>query len=86
MSPRAIRDLDSLPPNIQKSIGEKIDSFEKKPRSWLLENSKKLESYKNRYRVAINDYRFIFKFQDGNLIIILLISHRKDIYKKLKQL
>ncbi len=45
-----------------------------------IRNLKKLEGFKDFYRVRIGDYRAGFKLEDKN-IRFLRFMHRKDIYK-----
>jgi len=42
---------------------------------------KKLSGYKTYYRIRIGDYRIGLKKTGSNKIKIIIISHRKDIYK-----
>ncbi|MBN1768316.1 MAG: type II toxin-antitoxin system RelE/ParE family toxin [Prolixibacteraceae bacterium] len=44
--------------------------------------SKKLQGYKNYYRVRIGNYRLGFELIDGTIVLIILVAHRKEIYRK----
>ena len=47
-----------------------------------LQNVKKLSGYKTYYRLRIGDYRLGFEKINESTIRFILVSHRKDIYKK----
>jgi len=47
-----------------------------------LKNLKKLTGFKRYYRIKIGDYRLGFERIDKETIRLILISHRKDIYRK----
>ena len=74
----AIRDLKKFPKSIQKRIIEKLDFFicSGDPLSFA-------ESLRDKtlgdFRFRVGDYRIVFDVEQ-NLIIILAIGHRKDIY------
>lgn len=36
------------------------------------------------YKFRVGDYRIVFRVNGTQLIVVVLISHRKDVYKKLK--
>ena len=47
-----------------------------------LPSVKKLSGYKTYYRLRIGDYRLGFEKINESTIRFILVSHRKDIYKK----
>ena len=59
----------------------------KKMRSMATEDIKeeKLKGYKHIFRVRVGDYRIVYK-RTVNELFVVLIGHRKDIYKKVKQI
>jgi len=79
--PSALRDLKKLPKSVQKRIFNKLDFY-------MNSNNplKFAEALKDRalgdFRFRVGDYRVIFDFDSKkNIIIILTIGHRKDIYR-----
>lgn len=75
----ALNDLKKLPKDIQKKIVDKIDYYVSS--SMPLSFAKRLvKSEAGQYRFRIGDYRVVFDLE-GKEIIILVIDHRKDIYK-----
>jgi len=46
-----------------------------------LPNVKKLSGFQNYYRIRISDYRIGFEKIDENTLRLIIIAHRKDIYK-----
>jgi mRNA interferase RelE/StbE len=80
--PRAEKQLRQAPKVDQISVAKKIrDLGARKPTA----AEEKLKGFKNIYRVRIGDYRVVYKKTSKELYVIL-IGHRKDIYKILKRL
>jgi len=73
---RALNELNSLENSLSIRILRKIDSFKENP---FLNDVKRLKGHGN-FRLRVGDYRVIFSVE-GNLIIILKVGHRKNIYK-----
>ena len=46
-----------------------------------IQNLRKLTGFRNYYRIRIGDYRLGFELTDVNTIRLVIICHRKDIYK-----
>jgi len=79
----ALKQIRKLPHNLQKRILKKLDYYcQKNPfkHADFLTDSK-LGSY----RFRIGDYRVIFDkdIDKENAILILLVGHRKEIYRKI---
>jgi mRNA interferase RelE/StbE len=77
--PIAFKFLKKLPKNIQKIIIEKLDFYAKSVNPLKYSeplNDKDLGDF----RFRIGEWRVIFDIEN-NKIIILLIGHRKNIYK-----
>ena len=73
----AIRELSRLDKNIARRIYKKIDDLRENF------NTSDIKRLKNSalFRLRIGDYRIIFEI-NKNLILILKIGHRKNIYEK----
>ncbi|WP_088242607.1 type II toxin-antitoxin system RelE family toxin [Calothrix rhizosoleniae] len=79
ISTRAVKQLNKLPPEIQKRIQVKIDELAIEPRP---NGVKKLKNRENAYRVRVGDYRVLYDiFDDVLLIIVVEIGHRSKVYK-----
>ncbi len=76
---KALSYLDNLGFLISKRIIKNIDNLKENPFS---KNIKRLKGM-DVYRLRIGDYRVLFEI-DKDLIKILKIGHRKNIYKKIK--
>lgn len=82
LSPRAEKQLKKLSKINQIAIAKKIR---------LTRNSKtigkieKLRGFQNISRVRVGDYRIVYK-KTQERIYIILIRHRKDVYRLLRQL
>src|SRR5215213_681145 len=43
---------------------------------------RKLEGEQDRYRLRVGEYRVIFRYGDGRLIVVVLqVGHRRDVYR-----
>lgn len=77
----ALKDLLNLDKKHSKRITDKILFFSQQ--NDIKPFSKSLSGFEGRFRFRIGDYRAIFKIdKSGNIqiIMILNIKHRKDIY------
>lgn len=75
----ALRQLKKLSKDIQIRIVKKLDFFCSHDDPVEFAESL-VRSELGSYRFRIGDYRVIFDLEDGG-IIILLIGHRRDIYR-----
>jgi mRNA interferase RelE/StbE len=71
----ALKELDKLESSISRRIIKKIEEMSENPSSCDI---KKLKASSD-YRLRVGDYRIIFIF-DRNLIKIIKIGHRQQIY------
>ncbi|MFC1726968.1 type II toxin-antitoxin system RelE/ParE family toxin [Patescibacteria group bacterium] len=82
ISPRAEKQFKKIPKTDQIAIVRKIRSLKKDKK---ISQKEKLTGYQSIYRVRIGFYRIVYK-KTKSLLYIVLIGHRKDIYRLLKQL
>lgn len=77
--PQAVKDLQKLPKEMQQRIINKLDFFvsSNNPLNFA---DHLINSEIGQYRFRIGDYRVIFDLEDTK-IIVLLIGHRREIYK-----
>jgi len=81
LSDRAEKDLKKISSLDQIAIIQKIRSIQ----SLLTYQEKKLSGYKDIFRIRVGKYRIVYrKMADG--IYVVLIKHRKDVYRMLKDL
>lgn len=78
--PGALKGLKKLPRTVQRRIIAKLDFYIASSDPLRFAESLKDKSLGG-YRFRIGDYRIIFDV-DSNGVIILLVGHRRDIYKK----
>jgi mRNA interferase RelE/StbE len=79
----AKRNVEKLDPSIRKVIGKAIESLAANPAKGkpLAYDLAGLHSLKT------SDYRIIYRIREKELLIIVIaVGHRKEIYKKLKEL
>lgn len=79
--PSAVKDLRKLPINIQRRIGKKLKYFisQKEPLVYaipLVGNDRV-----GQYRFRVGDYRIVFDLKK-EIITILLVEHRREVYRK----
>ena len=75
---KAVRDIDRLDSRVKNRIGTTLLRFKDNP----LQYAERLtNSALGGYRFRIGDYRVIFDIE-GNDIVVLRASHRKEIYKR----
>lgn len=74
-NPKAIKDFEKLPQNIQKRVNNKIMAMQNN----LQGDIKKLTNYTPEYRLRVGDYRVLFEIEDDKLIIYR-IKHRRNAY------
>lgn len=81
LSPRAEKQLRKISKFDAIAIAEKIRNLP------LLDTSKaeKLSGFQNIYRVRVGNYRIVYR-KSSKFLYIVLISHRRDVYKLVKEL
>lgn len=75
LKPKAIKDLQKLPPNTQTRILEKVEFVQND----LQGDVKHLTNFTPEYRLRVGDYRILFEIEDGK-IVIYRIKHRSEAY------
>jgi mRNA interferase RelE/StbE len=66
---------------ILKRIERTIIQLEKAPSLSKVANIRKLTGFKEYYRIRMGDYRLGFEQINSSTIRLIIISHRKDIYR-----
>lgn len=82
ISSRAEKELKNIPKINQIAIVRKIRSIKK---SSLILNQEKLSGFKSIFRIRIGQYRIVYR-KTAEELYIVLISHRKDVYRLINQL
>jgi len=76
--PIAVRQFRKLESVIRKKLLPKIKALAKNPRP---PGTKKLQGFKNRYRIRVGDYRVVYQIHDKILLVLIVeIGHRSDVY------
>jgi mRNA interferase RelE/StbE len=78
ISQAAEKEVRKLPKFDQIAIARKIRSLVSVP----ISGEEKLSGFKNIFRVRVGNYRIVYR-RTLNDIFIILVRHRKDVYKKL---
>lgn len=81
ISPQAERKLRKISKVDQIAIAQKIRSL----RNLGVFSQEKLQGYSDIFRVRIGDYRIVYKIYP-RMIYIVLIAHRKDVYRLLQEM
>jgi len=72
-----IKQLEKVPPTVYRRIKAALTGLSTNPRP---KGYLKLKG-RDAYRIRVGDYRIIYEIQDNQLLIIVItISHRKDVY------
>lgn len=74
--PKAIKDLDSLQPDIARRIVEEVGRLVQN----LEGDVKRLTNFTPEYRLRVGDYRVLFEVE-GNRVIVYRVRHRRDVYR-----
>jgi mRNA interferase RelE/StbE len=76
----AVKSIQILPAQIKKRLKTKLEFFasQKDPLVFAKALTKPADA---QYRFRVGNYRVLFDIEKNN-IVILLVQHRKDIYKK----
>ena len=78
-TPRAERELESLPEAARRRIAKKIDALAEEPRP---SGIKKLRGHDNSYRLRAGDYRVLYTIEDRVVtVVVVRVGHRRDIYE-----
>ena len=74
--PRAVKDIEHLPPRIQATILAGIDEMSND----LKGDVKRLTNFTPEYRLRVRDYRVLFEIEEKT-IVIYRIRHRREAYR-----
>jgi mRNA interferase RelE/StbE len=75
-TPRALKDLKKLPPNIRARIVSRIEALGDN----LKGDVKRLRHHQPEYRLRVGVYRVLFELESGT-VTIYRVQHRKDAYR-----
>lgn len=81
LAPRAEKQLRKLPKFDSLAVAQKIRNLPQMDTS----AAEKLSGFKNIYRIRVGNYRIVYR-KTGNSIYIVLIGHRRDVYRLVKEL
>lgn len=82
LSPQAEKQLKKIPKIDQIAIAEKIRRMRDET---VVTEFEKLKDFANIFRARVGNYHIVFRKTSGEIYIIL-IRHRKDVYRLLSQL
>lgn len=80
LSPRAKKQLKSVGRAVQIILAKKIREF-----VVSLTGEQKMTGYQNMYRIRVGNYRIVYR-RTSEQIYVILIGHRKEIYRLLREL
>lgn len=79
LKPSALRQLKKLPPDLRRRIVKKLDYY--CAQSDPLQYAEPLTRFDiGSYRFRVGDYRIIIDL-DNDIVVVLLIGHRREIYR-----
>jgi mRNA interferase RelE/StbE len=82
LSSQAEKELKKLSKINQIAIAKKIRGIRD---SIKAEGEEKLKGFQDIFRIRVGDYRLVYQ-KSKNRVYIVLIRHRKDVYRLVKQL
>jgi mRNA interferase RelE/StbE len=74
----AAKELEALPRKDRERATARIASLAEDPRP---PGSEKLAGYEDRYRVRQGRYRILYSIADRELVWIVKVGHRRDVYR-----
>ena len=74
--PKAIKDLDSISPEIARRVVEKVERM----RHDLAGDVKRLTNFTPEYRLRVGDHRVLFEVE-GSRVIVHRVRHRREVYR-----
>ncbi len=77
----AVKSIQKLTPQIKKRLKIKLEFFIARQEDPLVFAKQLTKPADAQYRFRVGSYRILFDIE-GNNIVILLVQHRKDVYKK----
>jgi mRNA interferase RelE/StbE len=79
-TPKAWKEVESLPRPVAHRLVKKAESLADDPRPTGV---KKLSGSPARYRIRAGDYRIIYRIEDDVLLVLVVaIGDRRDVYRK----
>ena len=75
-----LKDLPALPQDVKGRAALSILELTTTPSP---QGAEKLKGYERMYRIRVGDYRIVYEVA-GDELIIIAVSHRKDIYRDLE--
>jgi mRNA interferase RelE/StbE len=80
VKPSARTELEALPDNVLGRVLQKMEALRDSPRPAVC---KKLNGYKDQWRVRVGDWRVVYIIDDAaKLISITRIAHRREAYER----
>lgn len=78
-----LKSLDKIQDSkILRKIEKVILNCESSTKISEIQNVRKLSGFSNYYRIKLSSYRIGFELKDKSNIRFIIITHRKDIYKR----
>ena len=78
LKPRASKDLRRISRNDAARI---VDALEKLEEDFV-GDVKRLTGFTPEYRLRVGDYRILFEIEEGNLVVVYRIRHRREAYRE----
>ena len=79
IAPKAKKQMVKLPKIVDLAVISKIRGLAENQLNLQI---KKLQKRKDMYRVRVGDYRIIYQ-NSNNVIEVIAVQHRKDVYREL---
>ena len=81
---KAVKDLKAIRDDMQDQILEHIIALAENPRPYGVKQLRVLGQ--TLHRIRVGDYRVIYRVEDGELIIVVvMVWHRREVYERLRR-
>ncbi|HAK78149.1 MAG TPA: plasmid stabilization protein [Runella sp.] len=68
-------------PKIKAKLIDLIELLEEVNTVQTIPNIKKMQGFQSFYRIRMGDYRVGFELTDPTTILLIMVAHRKEIYR-----
>jgi mRNA interferase RelE/StbE len=76
----ALKTFDKLPARNQRRVSAALDKLEQNPRP---AESRGITGSESLLRVRVGDHRIVYRIEEENIILIVRIGHRREVYRNL---
>ncbi len=76
----AAKGFRTLPAKDKERVSQAIDGLANDP--WPIK-ARTLSGHPGLLRIRVGNYRIVYQVEEDSIILIIVVGHRKDVYRKL---